>query len=163
MREEFATNVPHVSCRRDRLAESFQVAKDIYARYFLAICPVDEGTNHPFWIARAFTDPNFDISHPNSIWMQYWIPASTHYVDTETYEGWDSSSGIILALGGLIPFGPTWIVLWVHGNLGFARGLQIHECEFLCYRLQILRPQWSDSQRNLIVDHLSSYLSNEPL
>ena len=27
--------------------------------------------------------------------MQYWTPASTHYVDAETYEGWDSTSGNI--------------------------------------------------------------------
>ena len=24
--------------------------------------------------------------------MQYWTPASSHYVDAETYEGWDSTS-----------------------------------------------------------------------
>ena len=24
------------------------------------------------------------------------------------------------------PFGPTQIVLWMHGNLGFAKGLRIH-------------------------------------
>ena len=23
-------------------------------------------------------------------------------------------------IGGLIPFGPIWIVLWVHGNLGLV-------------------------------------------
>ena len=27
--------------------------------------------------------------------MQYWTPASTHYVDAKTYEGWDSTSGNI--------------------------------------------------------------------
>ena len=27
--------------------------------------------------------------------MQYWIPASSHYVDAQTYEGWNSSSGNI--------------------------------------------------------------------
>ena len=56
-------------------------------------------------------------------------------------------------IGALIPFGPTRIALWMHGNLEFARGLQIHECEFLCYRLQILRPQWNVSKRKMMVDH----------
>ena len=50
---------------------------------------------HPFWIARALTDPNFDVSHPNCIRMQYSTLASTHYIDDETYEGWDSTSGNI--------------------------------------------------------------------
>ena len=27
--------------------------------------------------------------------MQYWTPASTHYVDAETYKGWDSTGGNI--------------------------------------------------------------------
>ena len=54
-----------------------------------------EGTNHPFWIARALTDPNSDVSHPNCIWMQYWTPASSYYVDADTYEGWDSTRGNI--------------------------------------------------------------------
>ena len=142
LHEEFATDVPLVGCRGDRSVESFQIAKDVYIGYFHAIRPANEGTNHPFWIARALTNPNSDVSHPNCIWMQYWTRASTHYVDAKTYVGWDSTSGHIWhKIGGLIPFGPTRIVLWVHGNLGFTRGLRIHECEFLCYKLQILRPQ----------------------
>ena len=95
LREEFARDVPHVGRRGDRSAESFRVARDVYARYFLAIWPAGEGINHPFWIARALTDPNSDVNHPNCIWMQYWTPTSTHYVDVETYEGWDSTSGNI--------------------------------------------------------------------
>ena len=71
LREEFSRDVPHVGCRGDRLAESFRVARDVYAGYFLAIRPAGEGTNHPFWIARALTDPNSDINHSNCIRMQY--------------------------------------------------------------------------------------------
>ena len=56
-------------------------------------------------------------------------------------------------IGALILFGCIRIALWVHGNLGFARGLQIHECEFLCYRLQILRPQWSVLKWKMMLDH----------
>ena len=56
-------------------------------------------------------------------------------------------------IGALISFGPIQIVLWVHGNLGFAKGLKFYECEFLCYRLQILRPQWSDLKQKMMVDH----------
>ena len=64
LREEFAIDVSHVGRRRDRLAESFQLARDVYARFFLAILLADEGTNHSFWIARALTDPNSNVSHP---------------------------------------------------------------------------------------------------
>ena len=88
-------DVPRVGHRGDRPVESFGVARNVYTGYFLAIHPANERTNHPFWIARALTDPNFDASHPNCIRMQYWIPTSTHYVDAETYKGWDSTSGNI--------------------------------------------------------------------
>ena len=71
LHKEFARDVPHVGHRGDRPAESFRVARDVYARYFLAIWPASEGTNHLFWIARALTDPNSDVNHPNCIRMQY--------------------------------------------------------------------------------------------
>ena len=48
LHEEFARDVPHVGCRGDRPVESFRVARDVYARFFLAIQPAGEGTNHPF-------------------------------------------------------------------------------------------------------------------
>ena len=38
--------------------------------------------------------------------MQYWTPASTHYVDAETYKGWDSTSGNIWHEDG--SFDPIW-------------------------------------------------------
>ena len=95
LREEFARDAPHVGRRGNRPIESFRVGRDVYAGYFLAIRPANEGTSHPFWIARALTDPNSDSSHPNCIQMQYWTPASIHYVDAETYEGWDSTGGNI--------------------------------------------------------------------
>ena len=69
LHEEFARDVPHVGRRGDRPTESFRVAKDVYAGYFLAIRPANEGTSHPFWIARALTAPNSDPSHPNCIQM----------------------------------------------------------------------------------------------
>ena len=56
-------------------------------------------------------------------------------------------------IGALILFGCIPIALWVPGNLGFVRGLRIHECEFLCYRLQILRLQWSVLKRKMMVVH----------
>ena len=39
--------------------------------------------------------------------MQYWTPASTHYVDAETYEGWDSTSGNIWREDR--SFDPVWV------------------------------------------------------
>ena len=92
MQQELARDVPHVGCRRDRLAESFHVGRDVYARYFLAIFPASEGTNHPFWITKELTSSNFDQSHLNSIQIQYWTLASIYYVDAETYIVWDSTN-----------------------------------------------------------------------
>ena len=106
LREEYAKDVPHVGREGDCPAESFRVARDVYAGYFLAIRPAEEGTNHPFWIARALTDPNSDVSHPNCIWMHYWTSTSFHYVDADTYEGWDSTSGNIWR--GDRSFEPIW-------------------------------------------------------
>ena len=39
--------------------------------------------------------------------MQYKTPASTHYVDAETYEGWDSTSGNIWREDR--SFDPVWV------------------------------------------------------
>ena len=84
LREEFARDVPHVGRRGD-----------VYAGYFLAIRSANEDTSHPFWIARAVTAPNSNPSHPNCIQMHYWTLASNQYVNAETYEGWDYTSGNI--------------------------------------------------------------------
>ena len=46
--KEFVRDVPHIGHRGDCLVESFQVARNVYVGYFLAIQPTDEGTNHPF-------------------------------------------------------------------------------------------------------------------
>ena len=56
-------------------------------------------------------------------------------------------------IGGSTQFGPTWIVLWVHGNLKFERGLRIHECEFLYYKLQTLRLQLSTLLQRMVQSH----------
>ena len=93
LREEFARDAPHVGRRRNRLRESFHVGRDVHVGYFLAIRPLDEGSEQPVWIARAITAPHFDPEHPNSIQIQYWTPAATQSVDVITYKGWDSSSG----------------------------------------------------------------------
>ena len=39
--------------------------------------------------------------------MQYWILASTHYIDAETYKGWDSTSGNIWCKDRR--FDPVWV------------------------------------------------------
>ena len=133
----------------------FRVARDVYAVYFFAIRPTDEGTNHPFWIVRAFIDPNSDVSHLNCIWMQYWTPASTHYVDAETYKGWDSTSGNIWHHDRR--FDPIWAHMdFIMGawQSRIREGTTIHKCKFLCYKLQILRQQWSDLKRKMMMDHL---------
>ena len=77
LREEFACNAPHVGWRRDCPRESFCISRDVYARYFLAICPPDEESEQLLWIARAITAPHYDPEHLNSIQIQYWTVAAT--------------------------------------------------------------------------------------
>ena len=55
--EEYAEDAPFVGHRHDRPAPSFHVGRDVYARYFIAVCYVD-GDLRPFWIARAVTNPS---------------------------------------------------------------------------------------------------------
>ena len=147
LREEYAKDVPHVGRRGDRPAESFRVARDVYAGYFLAIRPVEEGTNHLFWIARALTYPNSDVSHPNCIQMQYWTPTSFHYIDADTYEGWDSTSGNIWHEDR--NFDPVW----AHTDC-IMGAWQSRICEGTRNpRMRIPMLRWSVLKRKMMVDH----------
>ena len=47
--EEYVENAPFVGCKRDRLAPSFCVGRDVYAGYFIAMHSVD-GDLRPFWV-----------------------------------------------------------------------------------------------------------------
>jgi len=53
LREEFTEDAPFIGRRRDRLAPSFCVGRDVYAGYFVGGRPAD-GDLHPFWLARAY-------------------------------------------------------------------------------------------------------------
>jgi hypothetical protein len=48
---------------------------------------------HPFWVARAVTNPNPDPGHLNQIQIQYWMPNTFDHVEADTYSRWDSKEG----------------------------------------------------------------------
>jgi hypothetical protein len=66
MREEYAEDARFMGRRRNRPPPSFRVGHDVYARYFLAVCPAD-GDLRLFWVARAVTNPNPDPAHANAL------------------------------------------------------------------------------------------------
>jgi hypothetical protein len=47
LQEEFGVDAPFVGWRRDRPAPSFRVGRDLYAGYFIVLCPSD-GDIRPF-------------------------------------------------------------------------------------------------------------------
>ena len=56
VREEYGEDDHFVGHRCDRPPPSFRIGCDLYAGYFFALRPCD-GDDHPFWIARAMSDP----------------------------------------------------------------------------------------------------------
>ena len=89
LREEFGVDAPFVGQRCDRPAPSFKVGRDVYARYFVILCPSDDN-KRPFWIARALTNVDAElVEHPQCILIQYWKPLAFSYHIQETYGGWD--------------------------------------------------------------------------
>jgi hypothetical protein len=62
--EEYVEDALFVGRRRDRPAPSFRVGRDIYARYFIAVRSAN-GDLHPFWVARAVTNPSSDPGYRN--------------------------------------------------------------------------------------------------
>jgi hypothetical protein len=94
VREEYAEDAPFVGRRCDRPLPSFRVGHDVYAGYFLTVRSVD-GDLHPFWVARAVSNPNPDPDpgHRDQIQIQYWRPNSFQHVDADTYAGWNSKEG----------------------------------------------------------------------
>jgi hypothetical protein len=70
IREEYAEDAPFVGRRRDRLAPSFHVGRDVFVGYFIAMRSVD-GDLHPFWVARVVTNLSPNPSHRNQIQIQY--------------------------------------------------------------------------------------------
>jgi hypothetical protein len=66
VREEYDEDAPFVGRRRNRLAPSFRVGRDVFSRYFIAVRSVD-GDLRTFWVARAVTNPSLDRDHRNQI------------------------------------------------------------------------------------------------
>ena len=105
LREEYAEDPPFVGHRRDRPPPSFRVGRDMYASYFVVFRPADDDSK-PFWLARAFTNPNPDPGHVNLIQMQYWTPSSIQHIDMDTYSRWHTRKGNVWREDQSFP--PSW-------------------------------------------------------
>jgi hypothetical protein len=71
LREEFGVDAPFVERRRDRPVPLFRIGRDVYAGYFIVLCPND-GNIRPFWIVRALTNVDVEpMEHPHCIVIQY--------------------------------------------------------------------------------------------
>ena len=57
VREEYYEDEHFVGQARDHPAESFRVNRDLYEGYFVAVRPSEDDKEHPFWIARALSNP----------------------------------------------------------------------------------------------------------
>jgi hypothetical protein len=57
VRKEYNEDDYFVGQKRDHLAPSFRVLRDVYEGYFVAVRPVD-GDSHPVWIAWEKSYPN---------------------------------------------------------------------------------------------------------
>jgi hypothetical protein len=93
VREEDDADDHFVGQRWDRPAPSFQVSRDLYEGYFVAVCPAD-GDSQPIWIVRAKSNPNCNPKRSNCVLIQYFQPTSRSQVIQETYHGWDSEAGL---------------------------------------------------------------------
>ena len=89
LREEFGIDDAFVGQRHDKPATSFRVGRDVYARYFVVLCPCD-GDKRPFWIVRALTNVDAKlVKHLQCILIQYWKPSASSNHIQETYGSWD--------------------------------------------------------------------------
>ena len=86
LHEDFAQDAPYIGQRLHLPAESFCVARDVYARYFIVVRPADNDPKS-FWLARALTNPSADSNHPNEIQIEYWHPTSKSKAFHQTYKG----------------------------------------------------------------------------
>ena len=94
VREEYDADEHFVGQARDRPTESFRVHRDLYKGYFVAIRPSEDDTEHPFWIARALSNPNSNPEYPGCILIRYFQPVSRNRNVQKFYTGWDSGSGL---------------------------------------------------------------------
>ena len=74
VQEEYNADEHFVGQARDRPAESFRVHRDLYEGYFVAVRPSEDDTEHPFWIARALSNPNSNPEYPGCILIWYFQP-----------------------------------------------------------------------------------------
>ena len=71
VREQYDEDENFVGLSRDCLLESFQVSRDLYEGYFVAIHPFEEDGQRLVWIARALSNPNSSPQHPCCVLIQY--------------------------------------------------------------------------------------------
>ena len=77
VREEYDEDKHVAGQSRDRPLPSFwsDIARDVFAGYFIAIRPCD-GDERLVWIARAMSNHNTNLEVPNSVFIQYFCPTS---------------------------------------------------------------------------------------
>jgi hypothetical protein len=93
VRKEYEEDDHFVGQRRDCPTPSFQVLRDLYEGYFVAVRPAD-GDSRLVWIAWAKSDPNCNPEWLNSVLIQYFQPMLRSPLIQETYHGWDSKTGL---------------------------------------------------------------------
>ena len=92
-REEFGEDDPYIGPLNGRSQPSFRVGRDVQEDNFVAIRPTD-GETQPVWIARALSNPDYNLEKPNCILIQYFCQTSRSVDVQEFYIGWDSERGL---------------------------------------------------------------------
>ena len=60
----------------------------------MAVRPSEDDTEHPFWIARALSNPNSNPEYPGYVLIWYFQPVSHNRNVQKFYTSWDSRSGL---------------------------------------------------------------------
>ena len=60
----------------------------------MAVRPSEDDTEHPFWIARALSNPNSNPEYPGCVLIRYFQPVSRNRNVQKFYTGWDSGNGL---------------------------------------------------------------------
>ena len=86
--KEYGEDDHFIGYRCDHPSLSFRVGRDLYVGYFVALRPCN-GDDHPFWIARAMSDPNSNLEKPNTLQIQFFRPVSWNRDVLKFYKDWN--------------------------------------------------------------------------
>ena len=94
VREEYDEDEHFVGQAHDRLAKSFCINRDLYEGYFVAVRPSKDDAEHPFWIARALSNPNSNPEYLGCVLIRYFQLVSGNRNVQRFYISWDSGNGL---------------------------------------------------------------------